>query len=104
MKILVADDDVMVLETLRKYLAFRGDQVQAISDGAKAIASIESDIFDLVVTDIQMPGASGFDVLQTVKATQPEIPVIIITGYGDMDLAIKAVNEGAFAFLPKPIL
>lgn len=104
MKILIADDDVMVLETLRKYLVFRGDQVQAISDGTDAIAAIETDVFDLVVTDIQMPGATGFDVLQAVKATQPEIPVIIITGYGDMDLAIKAVNEGAFAFLPKPIL
>ncbi|MFT5369270.1 MAG: signal transduction histidine kinase/FixJ family two-component response regulator [Candidatus Latescibacterota bacterium] len=104
MNVLVADDDPMVLETLRKYIVFRGDTAHAVSDGYLAMADLKTKSFDLVLTDIQMPGATGFDVLQAVKATQPDVPVIIITGYGDMDLAIKAVNEGAFAFLPKPIL
>lgn len=104
MHVLVADDDPLVLDTLRKYIEFRGDQTHIASDGDAALVALNTQAFDLVVTDIQMPGGSGFDVLETVKATQPDVPVIIITGYGDMDLAVKAVNEGAFAFLPKPIL
>ena len=78
MKILIADDDEMTLGTLRKYLAFRGDRVQAISDGADAVALIGADVFDLVITDIRMPGASGFDVLKAVKAKQPDIPVRVM--------------------------
>lgn len=104
MNILIADDDRMVLHTLTKYVTFRGDDVQTVSQGDLAVETLQKESFDLVITDIQMPGASGFEVLQTVKARQPDVPVIIITGFGDMDLAIKAVNEGAFAFLTKPIL
>ena len=104
MKVLIADDDPMALETLRKYVAFRGDDVLAVSDGDAAVDALRTNIFDLVVTDIQMPTLSGFEVMDEVKVTQPDVPVIIITGFGDMDLAVKAVNEGAFAFLPKPIL
>lgn len=104
MTVLIADDDPMVLQTLEKYIAFRGDTAHVAANGYVALSDLGQHTFDLVVTDIQMPGASGFDVLKRVKETQPDVPVIIITGYGDMDLAIKAVNEGAFAFLPKPIL
>jgi signal transduction histidine kinase/FixJ family two-component response regulator len=104
MNILIVDDDPMILDTLHKYAVYRGDTAHAVSDGYLAMSDLKTKSFDLILTDIQMPGASGFDILEAAKVTHPHVPVIMITGYGDMGLAIRAVNEGAFAFLPKPIL
>ena len=104
MNVLIADDDVMVLRTIRKYVEFRGDVAYTAENGNRAIMLLKRESIDLVITDIQMPEATGFDLLNAAKGRSPVVPVIIITGYANLDRATQAVNEGAFAFLSKPIL
>lgn len=104
MNVLIADDDLMVLETIRKYVDFRGDNAFTAPNGRIAIDMLKEQSVDLVITDIQMPEATGFDLLSAAKGRHPAVPVIIITGYADLGRATQAVNEGAFAFLSKPIM
>ena len=74
------------------------------SDGSEALSVMEKESIDLVITDIQMPGVNGFELMKAIKEGHPELPVIIITGYAEIELAAQAVNEGASAFLQKPIM
>lgn len=104
MNVLIADDDLMVLETLKQFVLHRRDTPLPARDGSEALTMLNAETIDLVITDVKMPGASGFDVLQAVKEKCPDVPVIIITGFADMDMAMQAVNGGAFAFLPKPVV
>jgi len=77
--------------------------VAIASSAAKAVEKIDATAFDAVLADIRMPGGSGLRVLSKMTETNPEIPVIIITGYSSKDNAIDALNQGAFAYLEKPL-
>ncbi|MCX5738366.1 MAG: sigma-54 dependent transcriptional regulator [Proteobacteria bacterium] len=101
-RILIVDDDREMREMLRERLARRGFEVET-SEGAKpAIEQLDTDHFDSVVTDIQMRGPSGIELCEWLRDNRPDVPVVVITGFGGLDSAIAAIRAGAHDFLPKP--
>jgi DNA-binding NtrC family response regulator len=99
-RILVVDDKQSVLGLLTTIL--ESYDLTTASDGAKALAAIESQEFDVVVTDISMPGASGFEVLRAVKQRSPHTQVVMITGYAAVPDAVSAMKQGAYDYIAKP--
>ena len=101
-KILIVDDEAPTREALLRYLR-RNFQVKAAADGAEAIEYITSENFDLVLTDLRMPRADGMSVLEAVQGKTPKPCCILLTAYGSITDAVKAVKAGAFDFVAKPI-
>ncbi len=103
-RILIADDEVMIRDTVRDVLASYGCQVQVADDGAKAIEIIQQNPFDLVLSDIRMPHRDGYHVFAAAKDANKDLPVILMTGFGyDPNHAIvRARREGLAAVLFKP--
>jgi DNA-binding NtrC family response regulator len=101
---IVADDDAGVRELLVDFLTERGIRVASAVDGRAAIAALEraSGGCRLVFTDISMPGADGFAVLAATRRTSPHAHVVMITGYGSLETAVRAVKLGAQDYLTKP--
>jgi YesN/AraC family two-component response regulator len=100
--LLLVDDDPFILEGIGESLEGNGYQVTKASSGEMAVGLIESMDFDLVITDLIMDRTDGFQVLKKVKTHNPEIQVIILTGFGDLDSAIKALRYEADDYLLKP--
>ena len=100
--ILLVDDDPFILEGIGEDLESNGYQVTRASSGEMAVKLLESMEFDLVITDLIMESTDGIKVLQKTKKLNPEIEVIILTGYGDMNSAIEALRNQADDFLLKP--
>jgi two-component system, NtrC family, response regulator AtoC len=100
--ILVADDDVSMRALLRALLTRGGYVVVETADGRSAISELASQAFDVVVTDLAMPGADGFEVLARARELQPQTPVLVLTADGSIRDCVKAMREGAFNFLTKP--
>lgn len=101
--ILFVDDERIVRETLGDYLRQSGHRVDEADDGLVALRSIEASDHDLAIIDVRMPGMDGFDLLAEAERRRPEMPVVVITGHADMDMAIRALRQGAADFLPKPV-
>ncbi|ATB46274.1 sigma-54-dependent transcriptional regulator [Corallococcus macrosporus] len=99
--VLVVDDKENMRHLFTRIL---GDayQVRTVEDGGRALALIQAQQFDLVVTDIRMPGADGFEVLKAVKQHSPDTEVIMVTAYASVSKAVEAIKEGAYDYLPKP--
>ena len=103
-QILLVDDDADLLDVLREWLSMSGYQVETAQDGMQAIALAKRQTFDLVVSDLNMPGMNGHQLLAMLKTLDPRIMVIILTGQGTMQDAIATLREGrAFDFLEKPL-
>ena len=102
-RILVVEDDEFVCNSLKWLLTDEGYQVKVAVDGRRALAMIGAEAaYDLVITDLRMPDVDGLAVLKQVKAVSPDTPVIVLTGYGTVEAAVSALEEGAFDFLTKP--
>jgi len=101
-RLLVVDDDAMVLQTVSAIFDFYGFEVWRCQDSASALAVLEQRQPDVLLTDIRMPGMSGTDLLLNLKYAGYDFPVIVMTGYADLDAAINAVKGGAFDFVKKP--
>lgn len=101
-KILIVDDEAPTREALLRYLR-RNFQVTGAADGAEAIEYIASKNFDLILTDLRMPRADGMSVLEAAQGKTPRPLCIMLTAYGSIGDAVKAVKAGAFDFVPKPI-
>ena len=101
-EILLVDDEEAILNSFRKDFVQENYNVTMASSGEEAITNLQGKSFDLVVTDLVMPGVDGIGVLQKAKELDPEICVIILTGYGDMTSAIDALRLGADDYLLKP--
>ncbi len=102
--ILVADDSEPIRDLLCQHLRQQGHEVVAAADGLEAIALIATRTFDLVLTDLEMPGANGFQVMDHLKAgpSTCDIPVIVISGHGELDGIARCIRRGAEDYLPKP--
>lgn len=100
--ILIVEDDRAVLSSIAKHLSHEGYGVITASDGMEGLKKINSGGYDLVITDIVMPYVSGTGVVTSLKETNPNIPVIVITGYGPEPEAV-AVEKKADLVLSKPI-
>jgi DNA-binding NtrC family response regulator len=101
-RILVVDDDELVNEYVQETLRRMGHQVQTATSAEEGLRLTEEESFDLVYTDVKMPGASGLDVLERVKDRFPETMVVLITAFGDVEMAVGAMKAGAFEFMLKP--
>ena len=102
-RVLVADDDEPLLRALARLLVNGGYSVEAVGDGKAAAAALERESFDVIVSDIAMPGLDGLAVLRAARARDPDLPVILVTGAPDLSTSIEAVRLGAFDYLVKPI-
>jgi two-component system nitrogen regulation response regulator GlnG len=101
---LVADDEVEVCELAADLLRDEGFRVVTANDGPRALELFETQSPDVAILDIEMPGYSGFDILQRIKQAAPRVPVIMITGYADVKRAVTAMRHGAYDFLTKPLV
>ncbi len=102
-RVMVVDDEVVVREGVKRVLEGSGDfEVETCSNGHLALERLLDEDFDLVITDLKMPGMSGMEVLQTLKSITPEVPVMMITGYAMVSTAVEAMKYGAADYLPKP--
>jgi len=102
-KILVIDDEKATLKMFRLFLDVYGFDILTAESGEEGLEVFARERPDIVLTDIKMPGMDGIEVLQTIKKQAPATEVIVITGHGDMDLAIQALNLDAADFINKPI-
>ncbi len=98
----VVDDDHSIRFVLEKALSREGLPVRTFSNTRDLLAALDEDSPQVLVSDIRMPGGSGLDLLAKVKARLPNLPVIIMTAYSDLDSAVSAFQGGAFEYLPKP--
>lgn len=101
--LLIVEDDSEMRDLLRKVLEKDGYQVSLAADGHDAIPQLSRGHFDLVVTDMLMPHDGGLELLEFIRKTQPMLPVIIITAFGDWQSYSRALELGAVAFISKPL-
>ncbi len=101
-RILLIDDDASLREVLAFALADQGHEVETAGDGASGIERLAEVRPDLVITDLKMPGLDGMEVLRRVRASDPEIPVIVLTAFGRIEEAVAAMQAGAHHYLTKP--
>jgi two-component system nitrogen regulation response regulator GlnG len=98
----VIDDDRSIRWVFEKALAREGIPFKTFGGAQEALAELERDAPQVLVSDIRMPGTSGLELLQNIKAKHPQLPVIIMTAYSDLESAVAAFQGGAFEYLPKP--
>jgi DNA-binding NtrC family response regulator len=102
MHVAIVDDEQDMRQSISQWLALSGFTTETFADGAEAIAAIDSDFPGVVITDIRMPGLDGMGLLKRLNTIDSTIPVIMITGHGDVPMAVEAMRLGAFDFLEKP--
>jgi two-component system NtrC family response regulator len=101
-RVLLIDDDASLRRVTEYSLHSAGFHVLSAGDGKQGLASFRADFPQVVITDIQMPGISGHEVLQQIKAERPETPVIVITAFSSVEKAVEAMKHGAYDYLAKP--
>ena len=101
-RILVVDDEMSMRELLEILLLKHGYEVQCAQSGVEALKIIQSQVFDLVITDIRMHPVNGLEVLKKCKTISPRTIVIMISAYASNETAVEAMNEGAYDYFPKP--
>ncbi len=101
-KILITDDEKSIRNALREILEFENYTVLEAENGEEALKIIQTETVDLVLLDIKMKGMDGIEVLEKIKEMYSELPVIMISGHGNIKIAVKATKSGAFDFLEKP--
>jgi len=101
-RVLVVDDDDDMLELVRDELASRGFAVDVASTGGDALTALQWRECDAVITDVRLERESGLDLCERIVASQPDVPVLIMTAFGDLDTAVRAIRAGAYDFIAKP--
>ncbi len=101
--ILVIDDDSIILESLTGFLTAEGFSARGVRTLKDALPELDSRSYNLVITELSLPDGDGFDLLDAVRADYPRTVVIVITGYGTIESAVKAIKRGAYDYLTKPI-
>jgi len=101
-QLLLVDDEVELRNTLAELLSAQNYQVTAVANGAEALAALESQPFDLLLTDLMMPGIDGIQLLKKALEYDPNLMVIIMTGQGTIQTAVEAMKLGAFDYVLKP--
>ncbi len=101
-QILFVDDDKDILAMVSQYLTMHGYQIDTVDNGIEALGLVKENPIEIVFTDYKMPQFSGLELLAAIKKYKPETEVIIVTGYGSMESAIKAMKYGSYDYLQKP--
>jgi len=102
-RILVVEDDEEMRSLLKDFIEAEGFEMDSVSNGSEAFRILVRELFDLVITDIRMPGLTGLDILPGIKKLQPEAPIIVITAFGSEEVHRRAIERGATAYLEKPL-
>ena len=102
-RILVVEDDDSLRRVTQAQLAKSGYQTEVACDSLEALALLEKHAVDLVLTDLNLPGMSGLDLLKRIRVDYPEISVVIITAYGTVETAVAAIKAGAYDYITKPV-
>jgi len=102
--ILVIDDDKIILDSLCEFLSLEGFRTSGAETVKDALARLEEENFCLVLTDVNLPDGDGLELLGIIKRNYPQTVVVVITGYGTIDSAVKAIKCGAYDYLTKPII
>ncbi len=102
-RILVIEDDEEMGALLRDFLSEEGVEADSAGNGSEAFRKLVKVSFDLVITDIHMPGLTGLEILPGIRKLQPEASILVITAFGSEDLRRKSFDRGATAYLEKPI-
>ncbi|MDZ7615569.1 MAG: sigma 54-interacting transcriptional regulator, partial [Patescibacteria group bacterium] len=102
LRLLFADDEQPLQELMRRELPRLGHEVTVCPDGTTAIAALERNTYDCILVDLDMPGASGIEVIAHAKQLSPETEAVVLTGKGTMQTAIDALRYGTFDYLTKP--
>ena len=101
-KVLVVDDEAVVVNSIRKVLTRKGYAIEEAFTCKDALARVFTHDYDLVLLDMKMSDGNGLDVLQRIKAKRPDLRVVIVTGYASVDTAVEAIKKGASDYMPKP--
>ncbi|PIS27974.1 MAG: hypothetical protein COT43_07705 [Candidatus Marinimicrobia bacterium CG08_land_8_20_14_0_20_45_22] len=101
--ILIVDDEPNVCNFLTEFLEYKGFTSHSTLSGKEALSALSSEHFDLVLLDLIMPEMNGFEILERIRKDQPKLPVIILTGVKDKNIANDSIAMGAVDFIPKPI-
>jgi len=102
-RVLIVDDEQETCDLLEMALVRVGFHVKTSTDANRALEDVASSEFDVVLTDVSMPGMSGLDLCERVLGTRPNMPVVVITGQGSLETAIAAIRVGAYDFITKPV-
>lgn len=103
-RILVVDDDRIILDSLGEFLRLEGYQVEAAVSFKGALQAMERRAVDVIISDVNMPGGNGFELLHVMRERYPDTVLIMMTGYGTIESAVEAIKMGAFDYLTKPII
>ncbi|MBI4766102.1 MAG: sigma-54-dependent Fis family transcriptional regulator [Deltaproteobacteria bacterium] len=102
-RILIVDDEIDMLELLKRIIEDKTDYQVVITPDPLAVPQIlEENIFDLVITDLRMPGQNGLELLEIIRGKDNQIPIVILTAYGTIESAVEAMQKGAFSYITKP--
>ncbi len=102
MTVALIEDDDAVLDSLRRLLEGRGLVVRCFHSAEAFLGSLKEEVPACIVSDVRMPGLSGIDLQRTLSAQGSKVPIILITGHGDISMAVAAMRNGAFDFIEKP--
>ncbi|HET6203184.1 MAG TPA: sigma-54 dependent transcriptional regulator [Planctomycetota bacterium] len=102
-KVLLAEDDAAMRAMLAEELGRRGLEVRAFARSEEAFRAFPEEAFDVVLTDLRMPGMSGIALCERIAANDPDVPVIVLTAFGSLESAVAAIRAGAFDFVSKPV-
>lgn len=102
-RILVIDDERSIRNTLKDILEFEKYRVELAEDGFTALELLKTNDFDVILCDIKMPVMDGIEVLQKIGEIKPDIPVVMISGHGNIDTAVESIKKGAFDYIEKPL-
>lgn len=101
-RILVVDDEMIVCESCKRILEEEGYEVETALSGKEAFEKMKANPFDIIITDLKMPGIDGMEVLRTFRKEYPDSIIIMITGFSTVETAVEAMKFGAFDYIPKP--
>ena len=103
-KILIIEDEAAIRRVLAKILSEENDTyvVDVAEDGLQGVEKVKNEDYDLILCDIKMPKMDGVEVLEAIKKIKPEIPMVMISGHGDIETAINTMRLGAFDYISKP--
>jgi len=102
--ILVIDDDKIILDSLCEFLSIEGFRTSGAQTFKSALAEMERESFSLVLTDVNLPDGDGLELLNIIKRNYPQTVAIVITGYGTIESAVRAIKQGAYDYLTKPVI
>ena len=100
--LLIIDDEKSIRKTLTEILSFEGYKIEEAADGEEGLKKFKEKTFDVVLCDIKMPKLDGIEFLQKAAELNPDVPIIMISGHGNIETAVEAVKKGAYDYVSKP--